>query len=101
MVVELSWKSASLYYQDAPCFADIAFLQVNQARIEGRSEAEAAAAERVAAALARERAERDMQVHSSLCTCGSPLRCASLLLHSHASDRQQMKVRCTTAARSR
>jgi len=40
---------------------------VHQARIEGRAEAEAAAAERGTAALAHERAERDKQARSSLC----------------------------------
>jgi len=39
---------------------------VNQARIEGRSEAEAAAAERGAAALAHERAEHDKRVRLTL-----------------------------------
>jgi hypothetical protein len=74
---------------------------VHQARVEGRAEAEAAAAERGTAALAHERAERDKQARSSFYVCRSPLRCASLLLRGRASDRQNIKVRCTTAARPR
>ncbi len=43
---------------------------MHQSRIEAHAEAEAAAEQRVAAALALERAELDKQARSWLCMCG-------------------------------
>jgi len=45
--------------------------QVHQARTEARAEAEAAAEQRIAAALALERAELVKQARGLLCTCGA------------------------------
>ncbi len=58
---------------------------MDQARTEARAEAEAAAEQRVAAALALERAELDKQARSWLCMCGNrhvrstAIACFSLL----------------------
>jgi len=45
--------------------------QVHQARTEARAEAEAAAEQRIAAALALERAELVKQARGLSCTCGA------------------------------
>jgi len=54
--------------------------QVHQARTVARAEAEAAAEQRVAAALAHEHAELAKQARSLLCKRSSRLRCPSLVL---------------------
>jgi len=53
---------------------------VHQARTEARAEAEAAAEQRVAAALALERAELDKQARSLLCMCSDRQECLSLVV---------------------
>jgi hypothetical protein len=61
---------------------------VHQARAEARA-AEAAAEERLAAALALERTELDKQVRSFLCMCCSRLQRLGLVLqHVYAIDRE-------------
>ncbi len=65
---------------------------MNQARIEGRAEAEAAAAERSTAALAHERAEHDKQVRISFSICVNRLAALACFCKVMQSDRQKLSV---------
>ena len=99
--VELSWNSASLHCQDAPCFPDFAVLlrctkRALRGALRRRPQPRSAALQRW-----RTSARSATSRRAAHFMCRSPLRCASLLLRGRASDRQNIKVRCTTAARPR
>ncbi len=70
--------------------------QVLLARTEALDEVEAAAEQRFAAALARERGELDKQARSLRCMCSSWLQRPSLVLQSmYAKDRERDGCTCS------
>jgi len=89
--VELSWSSASLHYQDAPCFPDFAVLlrctkRALRGALRRRPQLRSAALQRW-----RTSARSATSRHAAHYVCRSPLRCASLLLRGRARDRQNIK----------
>jgi len=65
---------------------------VRHARTEARAEAEAAAEQRLAAALAHKRAELVKQARSLSCMCGSWLHQACFCTVEQATDRRKTAV---------
>jgi len=65
---------------------------VHRVRAEVRAEAEAAAEQRVAAALALERAEFVKQARSLLCTCGA-WPCLNLPCRAESFDQAEARLR--------